>query len=110
MFFGLAAAPRWTIQRDEAMGYCKEGIFEQAAEIFLEIQAWHDVIDSYTAANEILKAENIVRTRLAVSPSPRLWCALGELCERSRVGHKPLPNDSDDACSCYKHALSLSPR
>jgi len=110
MFFGLAAAPRWTIQRDEAMGYCKEGIFEQAAEIFLEIQAWHDVIDSYTAANEILKAENIVRTRLAVSPSPRLWCALGELCERSRVGHKPLPNDSDDACSCYKHALSLEPR
>ena len=110
MFFGVPAAPRWSIQRDEALGYCKEGIFELAAEIFLEIQAWHDVIDSYTAANEILKAENIVRTRLAVEPSPRLWCALGELCERSRVGKKPLPNDSDDACSCYKHALSLDPR
>lgn len=110
MFFGVPAAPRWSVQRDEALGYCKEGIFELAAEIFLEIQAWHDVIDSYTAANEILKAENIVRTRLAAEPSPRLWCALGELCERSRVGKTPLPNDSDDACSCYKHALSLNPR
>lgn len=110
MFFGVPAAPRWSVQRDEALGYCKEGIFELAAEIFLEIQAWHDVIDSYTAANEILKAENIVRTRLSVEPSPRLWCALGELCERSRVGKKALPNDSDDACSCYKHALSLDPR
>jgi len=110
MFFGVPAAARWSVQRDEALGYCKEGIFELAAEIFLEIQAWHDVIDSYTAANEVLKAENIVRTRLSVEPSPRLWCALGELCERSRVGKTPLPNDSDDACSCYKHALSLDPR
>ena len=48
------------------------------------------MIDCYTAVNDIDKAESIVRERLAAEPSARLWCALGELCERSRLGKKPL--------------------
>lgn len=109
-FFGIAVPSAWQLQRDVAMAFCKEGIFDSAAAIFLEIQSWHDVIDCYTAINEVEKAEAIVRTRLQIEPSPRLWCALGELCERSRIGKTPLANDADDAMSCYKHALSIDPK
>lgn len=107
LFFAVPFPTQWELQRAIALGYCKEGIFELAGDIFLEIQSWHDVIDCYTAVNQVEKAESIVRSRLQVEPSPRLWCALGELCERSRIGKAPLPNDSDDAISCYKHALSI---
>ena len=110
MFFGVATPTTWTLERSVAMQYCSEGMFDLAAEIFLKIQSWLDVIDCYTAINEVDKAESIVRTRLQLEPSARLWCALGELCERSRAGKKPLANDSDDAISCYKHALSLDHR
>jgi tetratricopeptide (TPR) repeat protein len=98
------------LQKELATAYCKQGIFDEAGLLFLKIQSWQELIDCYTAINDIDKAESIVRDRLAADPSARLWCALGELCERSRIGKKPLANDSDDAISCYSHALQVDRR
>lgn len=98
------------IEKELASALCKQGIFDEAAVVFLKIQAWQEVIDCYTAINDIDRAEGIVREQLAIEPSARLWCALGELCERSRRGKKPLANDTDDAISCYKHALQVDGR
>ena len=36
-FFAVPLPTQWKLDRDVAMGYCKEGLFDEAGEIFLRI-------------------------------------------------------------------------
>jgi len=40
---------------------------------------WEKVIECHTIMGKTKKAEEIVRERLSVSPTPELWCILGDL-------------------------------
>lgn len=71
--------PRWIMLRDIAERYASLGIVTSAAEIFTEIEYWDEVVDCYRRAGKENRAEEIVRERLAMAETPRMWMALGDL-------------------------------
>ena len=85
--------PRWEVMRDLAERYAKLGIVTTAAEMFEELELWDDVVQCYTIAGKASKAEEVVRHRLKIAETPRMWVALGDLT---------------DDISCYEKALELS--
>jgi len=71
--------PRWLMIQDLAERYAALGIVTSAAELFTEIELWDSVVECYRRAGRVAYAEEIVRKRLAVSETPRMWSALGDL-------------------------------
>jgi tetratricopeptide (TPR) repeat protein len=71
--------PRWSIMRDLGEKYAKLGIVTTAAELFAELELWDEVVECYQHAGKESLAESIVRNQLAVSETPRMWKALGDL-------------------------------
>ncbi len=71
--------PRWQMLRDVAERYAQIGIVTSAAEIFAEIESWDEVVDCYRRAGRETYAEEIVRERLSISETPRMWTALGDI-------------------------------
>eukprot|EP00934_Nitzschia_sp_Nitz4_P002276 Nitzschia sp. Nitz4//scaffold19_size178191//150805//153585//NITZ4_002008-RA/size178191-processed-gene-0.32-mRNA-1//1//CDS//3329540774//2276//frame0 len=71
--------PRWQMLGDVAERYASIGIVTSAAEIFTEIESWDEVVDCYRRAGREKRAEEIVRERLQVSETPRMWTALGDI-------------------------------
>lgn len=71
--------PRWHMLRDVAERYASLGIVTSAAEIFTEIEYWDEVVDCYRRAGKEKRAEEIIRERLEISETPRMWATLGEL-------------------------------
>ena len=75
----LVYPPRWYMIRDLAERYAKLGIVTSAAELFLEIEMWDQVVECYKRAGKERLAREIVEQRLKVDPTPRMWVALGDL-------------------------------
>jgi tetratricopeptide (TPR) repeat protein len=73
--------PRWAMLRDLAERYAALGVVTTAAEIFTEIELWDEVVECYRRAGKENIAEKIVRERLAVAETPRMWTALGDLTQ-----------------------------
>jgi tetratricopeptide (TPR) repeat protein len=73
--------PRWSMIEDLADRYASLGIVSSAAELYSEIELWDSVVDCYRRAGRITHAEKIVRERLAIEETPRMWAALGDLTE-----------------------------
>jgi len=71
--------PRWQMLRDVAERYAQIGIVTSAAEIFAEIESWDEVVDCYRRAGREKRAEEIVRERLKINETPRMWTALGDI-------------------------------
>ena len=71
--------PRWSIKKDLATRYAKMGIVQTAGQIFMELELWDEVIECLQHANENDKAEALVRERLAIRETPRLYAALGDI-------------------------------
>ena len=71
--------PRWHMLRDVAERYAALGIVTSAAEQFAEIEYWDEVVICYQRAGKEKKAEEIVRERLEISETPRMWAALGDI-------------------------------
>ena len=71
--------PRWAMFQDLAGRYESLGVVSSAAELYLEIEEWDSVVDCYRRAGRISHAEKLVRERLAISETPRMWAALGDL-------------------------------
>ena len=71
--------PRWAMFQDLAARYESLGIVSSAAELYLEIEEWDSVVDCYRRAGRISHAEKIVRERLSINETPRMWAALGDL-------------------------------
>jgi tetratricopeptide (TPR) repeat protein len=71
--------PRWHMLRDVAERYAALGIVTSAAELFAEIEYWDGVVACYRRAGKNNKAEEIVRERLAISETPRMWAVLGDI-------------------------------
>jgi tetratricopeptide (TPR) repeat protein len=71
--------PRWLIIQDLAERYAAMGIVTSAAELFTAIELWDSVVDCYRRAGRVSFAEKVVRERLAIEETPRMWAALGDL-------------------------------
>jgi tetratricopeptide (TPR) repeat protein len=71
--------PRWAMIQDLAARYEGLGIVSSAAELYLEIEKWDSVVDCYRRAGRIAHAEQLVRERLEIQETPRMWAALGDL-------------------------------
>lgn len=85
--------PRWSMIEDLADRYASLGIVTSAAELYVEIELWDSVVECYKRAGREGAAEKIVRERLAIRETPRMWSALGDLTKDP---------------SCYEKALELS--
>jgi tetratricopeptide (TPR) repeat protein len=105
------------------------GIVTSAAEIFTEIEYWDEVVDCYRRAGKESKAEEIVRERLEIAETPRMWMALGDLTNdpshynkaielsNGRFSHAYISlgkyhfdkGELTEAASAYKKALQLRP-
>lgn len=71
--------PRWEMIRDIADRYASLGLNTSAAELYTEVELWDDVVDCYQSAGKVSTAEQIVRERLTILETPRMWSALGDL-------------------------------
>ena len=86
----LVYPPRWLMVRDLAERYAKMGIVTSAAELFLEIELWDQVVECYKRAGKAALAKEIVEQRLQVNPTPRMWAALGDLTQDPQYYHKAI--------------------
>lgn len=73
--------PRWEMLKDLGNRYANCGILMSAAELFTQIELWDDVVECYRRAGRAGKAEEIVRERLGIQETPRMWAALGDLTQ-----------------------------
>ena len=71
--------PRWQMLGDIAERYASLGIVTTAAEIFTEIEYWDEVVECYKRAGKDSKAVEIVKERISINETPRMWMALGDL-------------------------------
>lgn len=71
--------PRWEMIQDLGDRYASLGVVTSAAELYTEVELWDDVVACYSRAGKKSKAEEIVRERLALQETPRMWAALGDL-------------------------------
>jgi tetratricopeptide (TPR) repeat protein len=121
--------PRWLMLRDIAERYASLGIVTSAAEIFTEIEYWDEVVDCYRRAGKESKAEEIVRERLAMAETPRMWMVLGDITNEPSHYEKAIElskgrfsqayislgkyyfdkGELDKASESYKKALQLRP-
>ncbi|CAM9795296.1 unnamed protein product, partial [Phaeothamnion confervicola] len=89
----LAYPPRWELKRDLATRYAQLGVLISAAQLFESLEMWDEVVECYHQAQQVGRAEAVVRGRLARAETPQMWAALGDLTQ--------------DA-ACYERAWELS--
>lgn len=82
--------PRWSMIQDLADRYAKLGIVTSAAELYTDIEFWDDVVDCYRRAGKMATAEAIVRGRLEVEETPRMWEALGNITNDPKCFEKAI--------------------
>eukprot|EP00529_Nitzschia_sp_RCC80_P019398 CAMPEP_0113441390 /NCGR_PEP_ID=MMETSP0014_2-20120614/1055_1 /TAXON_ID=2857 /ORGANISM="Nitzschia sp." /LENGTH=419 /DNA_ID=CAMNT_0000332227 /DNA_START=1 /DNA_END=1257 /DNA_ORIENTATION=- /assembly_acc=CAM_ASM_000159 len=73
---GIVYPPRWHMLGDIANRYASLGIVTSAAEIYAEIESWDEVLNVIAVEEKM-----IVRERLELHETPRMWMALGDLTE-----------------------------
>ena len=121
--------PRWSMIEDLADRYAGMGIVTSAAELYSEIELWDSVVECYKRAGREGVAERIVRERLAIQETPRMWSALGDLTKDPAHYEKALEisfgrfsdahialgehhfvnGDLVKACDCFEKALKIRP-
>lgn len=126
---GIVYPPRWQMLGDIATRYASLGIVTSAAEIYTEIESWDEVVECYRRAGKEKRAEEIVRERLKLHETPRMWMALGDLTEDPSYYEKAIElsrgrfaqayinmgkyyfdkGDLSAAKDAYKNALQLRP-
>ncbi|KAL7519666.1 hypothetical protein ACHAWX_004423 [Stephanocyclus meneghinianus] len=87
---GIVYPPRWELLRDLAERYAKLGVVTSAAELFEELELWDEVVECYRIAGKESKAEEVVRKRLAVKETPRMYAALGDLTKDPKYFERAL--------------------
>ncbi|CAJ1965616.1 unnamed protein product [Cylindrotheca closterium] len=93
--------PRWHMLRDVAERYAELGILTSAAEIFAEIEHWDEVVDCYRRAGKEKLAEEVVRNRLAIAETPRMFAALGDIT--NEIGYYDKAIDISNGRFCQAH-------
>eukprot|EP00047_Mylnosiga_fluctuans_P005596 m.241432 g.241432 ORF g.241432 m.241432 type:complete len:810 (+) comp13851_c0_seq1:3-2432(+) len=77
--FCVAMPPLWKRLHELGRRYMALGVPRDALPIFEKLELWNDLIDCLQILQQDGRAEEIVRQRLEVDPTPVLWCVLGDL-------------------------------
>jgi tetratricopeptide (TPR) repeat protein len=129
MFYSTLPLARWQMQRTLGDLSCHMCLFKNALEIYTQIEYWEGIIKCYSALNETVKAEEIIRQELAKQETPYLYCLLGDATEnieyyekswtlskerfaraKKSIGtHYYVRKDYDNAIKNYEEALKASP-
>ncbi|CAM9262869.1 unnamed protein product [Chrysoparadoxa australica] len=75
----LAYPPRWELQRDLAVRYRAMGLLNSAAEMFITLEMWDELVACYLQLSLQTKAETLIRERLSVAETPQMLTAMGNL-------------------------------
>ncbi|XP_017491754.1 PREDICTED: tetratricopeptide repeat protein 27 [Rhagoletis zephyria] len=70
--------PKWQVQRQLCELLLSLGMTKTALDIYLQIQAWAEVIQCYTKLDLRHKAAEIIQQELAKKPTVLLHCLLGD--------------------------------
>ncbi|RHY63483.1 hypothetical protein DYB38_001311 [Aphanomyces astaci] len=79
--YSVIFPPRYELKRDLADRYLSCGVFASALATFQELEMWDEVVQCFQLLDQPKRAEALVRERLAVAPTPLMWCCLGDLTE-----------------------------
>lgn len=93
--------PRWGMIKDLADRYANLGIFMSAADLYTEIEHWDEVVECYRRSGRESKAEAIVRDRLAIQETPRMWAALGDITQDPQYWEKAVEVSKGRFSSAY---------
>ncbi|XP_055856573.1 tetratricopeptide repeat protein 27 [Episyrphus balteatus] len=93
--YGFASfiLPKWEVQKQLGELMVSLGMTKSALDLYLQIQAWEEVIKCYTKLDLRHKAAEIVRQELEKKPTVLLYCLLG---------------DATDDVKCYETAWEFS--
>mmetsp|Transcript_66769 Transcript_66769/g.186223 ORF Transcript_66769/g.186223 Transcript_66769/m.186223 type:complete len:1019 (-) Transcript_66769:102-3158(-) len=70
---------RFHLQREMGMRMMRMGMVSTAHEQFKKLRMWPEAVDCLMVAERNVEAIDLVKELLAESPTPRLWCCLGDL-------------------------------
>ncbi len=128
--FTIKCPPRATLWKELGEAFVACGLVGAAIKLFEEAELWDSLIVCYQLLQKNEIAEQLVRTRLEVTPNDaRLWCTLGDLVDsdehyhtawecskkRSARAQRSLARSAmrrEDfalASECWERALALSP-
>ncbi|CAB9523205.1 repeat protein 27 [Seminavis robusta] len=82
--------PRWGMIQDLGDRYASLGIFMSAAELYTQIELWDEVVECYRRSGREEKAKELVRERLSIQETPRMWAALGDLTQDPQYWEKAI--------------------
>lgn len=86
--FTLPFPVQWVLKRELGEKYLSIGVAATALQIFESLEMWDNIITCYQLLNKKEQAEQIVRKRLEIEPSPQLWCVLGDLTNKEEYYEK----------------------
>lgn len=128
--FTIKCPPRAALWKELGEAFVACGLVGAAIKLFEEAELWDSLIVCYQLLQKNEIAEQLVRTRLEVTPNDaRLWCTLGDLVDsdehylkawessnkRSARAQRSLARSAmrrEDfalASDCWERALALSP-
>mmetsp|Transcript_86306 Transcript_86306/g.244653 ORF Transcript_86306/g.244653 Transcript_86306/m.244653 type:complete len:590 (+) Transcript_86306:3-1772(+) len=70
---------RFHLQHEMGVRMMRMGMVSTAHEQFMKLRMWPEAVDCLMVAGRNVEATDLVRGLLERSPSPRLWCCLGDL-------------------------------
>jgi len=76
---GAGYPARFHLQRELGMRMMKMGMVSTAHEQFKRLRMWPEAVDCLMVAERNVEAMDMVKELLEASPTPRLWCCLGDL-------------------------------
>ncbi len=80
----LVFPARWALKRQLADKYKDMHIVRSALGLYTELCLWDDVIDCYIMLEKPRKARELLEERLAVEPTPRLLCRMGQVTDSDK--------------------------
>lgn len=106
-FWASGLESNWQLGTELARSLAALGMFTQASTMFGTMQLWDEYVECLIQLGERSKAEEVVRERLDVQPTPTLWCYLGDL--DGDEGHYRTAWDlSKGSCARAKLALGAA--
>eukprot|EP01132_Coremiostelium_polycephalum_P007518 gene7518-9239_t len=77
--YSLDYPPRWDVEREVGERYVQLGAAASAYQIFERLELWDEAIKCLAFMGKNARSEELVLQRLAVEPTPELYCILGDL-------------------------------
>lgn len=92
---GAGYPARFHVQREMGVRMMKVGMVSTAFDQFKQLRMYTDAIDCLMCADRKAECLDLVNDLLEKQPTPRLWCALGDI-------------ETDRQLECYEKAWELS--